>query len=213
MHTKGAKRQYQTRARKDGAQATRFSVITAAATLFVRDGYGSTSIDAVAREAGVARATVFNSVGGKPALMKAAYQAAVVGGDDPRPPREGALGDRARSASTAGEVLDVYVEVLAEVFEAVAPLHQALVNAASTAPELRALLDELDNERHLGAVNIVALAAERGPLAGHLTPQHAADVLWVLSSPQLWQQLHGDRAWSRADFTAWLSQLLRSQLL
>jgi len=161
----------------------------------------------------VSRATVFNSVGGKPALMQAAYHAAVVGSHDPRPAREGPMGERARAATTAGEVLEVYVDVLAEVFAKVAPLHQALVHAASDSDELEAMLAALDQERHAGAAAIVAMAAERGPLSTELSRERAADVLWALSNPGLWQHLHGERSWSREDFRSWLLRLMKTQLL
>ncbi|MEU9888927.1 helix-turn-helix domain-containing protein [Sphaerisporangium sp. NPDC051011] len=206
-------RPYRSDLRQEGARATRFAIIRAAQDLFARDGYGGTSIDAIARQAGVARATIFNSVGGKPALMRAAYHAAVVGGDDPRHPREGPLGERARQAATPEEVLHVYAEVLAEVFEAVSSIHSALVTASSDSDELRAMLDELDSGRYVGAANIVDLLLERGDLAPGMTKERAADILWVFNDPRLWHALHRERAWDRSEFTDWLSGTLKSQLL
>src|SRR4051794_2084419 len=67
------------------AAQTRRAVLVAAEQLFVDRGYGSTSIHEVAQAAGVSRATVFNSVGGKPALLRACYDVATVGDDEPVP--------------------------------------------------------------------------------------------------------------------------------
>ncbi|WP_157801353.1 TetR/AcrR family transcriptional regulator [Sphingobium sp. LB126] len=44
-------------------------IIIAAATLFVKDGYDATSMDAIALAAGISRKTLFNYVDSKPALI------------------------------------------------------------------------------------------------------------------------------------------------
>src|SRR6476620_11263915 len=79
------KRAYRSSARAASAGATRVAIIEAAARLFVERGYGAVSIDDVAADADVARATVFNAVGGKAALLRAAYDVAIVGDDEPVP--------------------------------------------------------------------------------------------------------------------------------
>src|SRR3954452_9178014 len=67
------------------AARTRRAVISAAERLFVTRGYASTAVQDVADAAGVSRATVFNSVGGKAALLRACYDVATVGDDEPSP--------------------------------------------------------------------------------------------------------------------------------
>ena len=57
---------------------TRRAIVSAAARLFVAQGFGRTTIEAIAAEAGVGRNTVF-SVGGKLDLLKLALDWAVVG--------------------------------------------------------------------------------------------------------------------------------------
>src|SRR5690349_12379851 len=79
------KRAYRSSARAASASATRVAIIDAAAQLFVERGYGAVSIDDVAASADVARATVFNAVGGKAVLLRAAYDVAIVGDDEPIP--------------------------------------------------------------------------------------------------------------------------------
>src|SRR3954454_20964744 len=53
------KRRYDVTSRRAAAAATRERICIAAEKLFLRDGYARTSIRAVAREAGVAEATVY----------------------------------------------------------------------------------------------------------------------------------------------------------
>ncbi|HJT96345.1 MAG TPA: helix-turn-helix domain-containing protein, partial [Mycobacterium sp.] len=79
------KRDYRSELRAAQAQATRRSIVAAASRLFVDNGYGATTIDAVAEAAGVSRKTVFTAVGGKVDLLKLALDWAVAGDDRPVP--------------------------------------------------------------------------------------------------------------------------------
>ena len=84
------KRDYRSDLRAAQAQETRRSIVSAATRLFVEDGYGSTTINAVAEAAGVSRKTVFTAVGGKLDLLKLALDWSVAGDD-----QAVALSDRA----------------------------------------------------------------------------------------------------------------------
>jgi TetR/AcrR family transcriptional regulator, mexJK operon transcriptional repressor len=68
--------------RREGAPSKRTAIERAALTLFLRDGFARTSVDAVAREAGVSKRTVYDYYGDKQTLFldvltrtQAAYQA------------------------------------------------------------------------------------------------------------------------------------------
>lgn len=79
---------YTSRLRSEQARATRRTIVAAASDLFVEKGYAATTIDAVAERAVVGRKTVFSSVGGKDALLKLAWDWAVVGDDESVPMAE-----------------------------------------------------------------------------------------------------------------------------
>ena len=81
------------------AEATRLAIVDAAGRLFAERGYAATSIEDVAGAAAVGRATVFNSVGGKPELLKEAYRLAVRGPANANTP----LGQQARSRKISAE--------------------------------------------------------------------------------------------------------------
>ena len=95
---KEVKRSYQSALRGAHAQSTRAAVIAAAGRLFTEQGYAATSIDEIAAAAGVSRATVFTSVGGKATLLKTALDVAIVGDDEPVP-----LPERPRSKAIRAE--------------------------------------------------------------------------------------------------------------
>jgi AcrR family transcriptional regulator len=63
------KRKYDASSRRAAAAATQDRICAAAEELFVRHGYGSTSIRAVAKAAGVAEATVYLAFPNKAALL------------------------------------------------------------------------------------------------------------------------------------------------
>src|SRR5258706_2639076 len=92
------KRTYQSTLRGAQAQSTREAVIAAASRLFTERGYAATSIEEIAAAAGVSRATVFTSVGGKAKLLKTALDVAIVGDDEPI-----ALPERPRSKAIRAE--------------------------------------------------------------------------------------------------------------
>src|SRR5919109_140820 len=78
------KRRYDSSRRRAAAGATRERICAAAERLFLRDGYARTSIRAVAREAGVAEATVYLVFSTKAALLNATILRAT-GADEGKP--------------------------------------------------------------------------------------------------------------------------------
>jgi AcrR family transcriptional regulator len=71
------KRKYDATSRRAAAAATRERICAAGEALFLRDGYARTSIRAVAKEAGVAEATVYLAFENKAALLNAVIIRAV----------------------------------------------------------------------------------------------------------------------------------------
>ena len=71
--------------RAEQVRTTRQRVLGAARDLFLRRGFAGATIEAVAHRAGVSPQTVYNVVGGKAALLKAVYDVALAGDDEPVP--------------------------------------------------------------------------------------------------------------------------------
>ena len=67
------------------ARQTRRRITAAATTLFVRDGFLTTTMAAIAAEAGVAVQTLYLSFGNKTAILKSAFDQAIAGDDEPVP--------------------------------------------------------------------------------------------------------------------------------
>jgi AcrR family transcriptional regulator len=208
------KRAYDSRLRLERADATRLAIAAAAGRLFAERGYAATSIEEIADAAGVGRATVFTSVGGKPELLKEAYRLAVRGPADANTP----LGQQARSRRISAEpdahkLLAGYAGVMVEVGRRLAPLYEAVRAAAHANPEAREFWNLITEERRAAATGIVRRLAERDALLDGLDRQSASDILWVLNDPGLYQLLVTQRRWTQRRFRTWLTGSMQAQLL
>ena len=207
------KRRYRSPLREGQAQATRRAILEAAGRLFIEDGYGATTIEAIAEAAGVSRATVFTSVGGKPVLLKTAYDVALVGDDEAVPLPERPRSRRIRAEPDAGRYLELYAELITEIAGRLAAIYEAVRGAAGSDPEVRAVWEKIQAERRIGAGNVVGDVVARKALRTDVDREAAADIVWVLNDPGLYHMLVQRRGWSPERFQAWLTEGLRSQLL
>ena len=174
------KRTYQSTLRGAQAQSTREAVIAAAGRLFSEQGYAATSIDDIAAAAGVSRATVFTSVGGKPKLLKTALDVAIVGDDEPVPLPERPRSKAIRAERDPRKYLALYAEMVTEMDGRMAGIHEALRGAAGVDPDARALWESHLAQHRQGAANVIADLMRKGRLKKGLEPAAAADIVWLL---------------------------------
>jgi AcrR family transcriptional regulator len=207
------KRSYHSSLRTAQAGQTRRAIIDAATRLFVDNGYGATSIAAIAEAAGVSRATVFTIVGSKAALLKTAYDVALVGDDE-----RVALPDRASSRAIRAEpdprrYLEGYAGLVVELGTRVAAVYEAVRGAASADPEVRPVWDKIQQERRIGAAHVVADTASKGRLRDGIDEEAAADVVWILNDPGLYHLLVNVRGWPAERYGNWVAASLQHELL
>ena len=207
------KRKYESATRTAAASSTRLQVIQTAGRLFVERGYGAVSVDDVARSAEVARATVFNAVGGKASLLRAAYDVAIVGDDEPVPLPDRPWASPVREAPDGPTMLDRYAHMVTVIDGRVAAIYEVLRGAAAAHDDVRVHWDEICAGRRTGAENVVKMLAAHGPLRRGLTRSSAADVVELLIDPSHHAHLVSRRGWSTRAFERWLADALRHQLL
>jgi AcrR family transcriptional regulator len=201
------RKRYASQVRDEQARRTRRAIVTAAHDLFLAQGYAATTIDGIAEAAHVSRRTVFNSAGGKVALLKLALDWAIVGDDEPI-----ALADRPAIKAILAEsdprkALILWVRTVTDVAGRTAPLGEVLDPAAAQ------LLAEASRNRMLGATLFIRYLASLDGLAAGITEQHAAELCWALTDGHLYRLLVAQRSWSAADFNRWLSDSLAAALL
>ena len=207
------KRSYDSPLRRDQARATQMAIAAAALALFSERGYTRTSVELIATRAGVSRANVFKSVGGKPQLLRAAYRLAVRGAQPDIP-----LGQQARAREILSDpdpsrLLAGYAAVVAELAPRLAPVYRAIAGAADADPQAAKLWSELQEERRVGARGIARALDRLGELRNGLSRSRAADILWILNDPGLHHKLVTERGWSEAAFRDWLTHSMQTQLL
>ena len=158
-------------------------------------------------------ATVFTAVGGKAVLLKTAYDVALVGDDEPVPmPQRPWAQGVARSTTPVG-LLEAYADLMLVLASRVGAINEAIRGAAAADPQVLAVWTKIQQERRIGAANIVRMAVERGGIRHGLDAEVAADVVWVLNDPGLYVRFVDERGWAPAAYRDWLAATLRSQLL
>lgn len=207
------KRRYRQSARAESSRQTRRAIVEAAVELFVARGYGPTGVDEIAERAGVGRRTVFASVGGKLAALRLALDWAVTGDDSDVP-----LLRRAAIAAMADEhdparLVQQWAGLTAQISGRLAPLSRVLSAAADSEPDLRELRRRGQEQRLAGQRAFARHLDRLGALRPGLTPRAAADELWLLSDPVLFDRLVHDRGWSRTRFRGWLARTAAAGLL
>lgn len=207
------KRSYHSDLRAAHARHTRAQIVAAAAELFAAKGYAGTTIDAIAQAAGVSRKTVFTSAGGKAELIKLAYDYATTGDDEPVPLRERPVVKALEAEPDPARMLAGFAEMVTAIQGRITRLYMALVGAAESEPEARALLDQLVDQRHKAMTRPATLLSDRGALRPGLTMATATDILWLHNDPVMYHQLVHRRRWTPAQFQQWLTLALTTQLL
>ena len=209
----GVKRDYRSQLRAAQAQQTRRAIVDAATRLFIEDGYGATTIDAVAEASGVSRKTVFTSVGGKFDLLKLAVDWAVAGDEE-----SVALSGRATVRQWLDDpdprgVLFGFAGYLVEIGARVGRLYGALEVAAGMDAAARELVAEVQQQRLDDARRVVRTLRGLTVLTDRITHREAVDLVWLAMDPALYDRLVRVRGWTPKRFGDWLARALQAQLL
>jgi AcrR family transcriptional regulator len=207
------KREYRSDLRAAQAVETRRRIVATAARLFVENGYGATTVDAVAEAAGVSRKTVFTAVGSKLELLTTAVDWAVAGDDEPLP-----VADRTEMRDLLQQrdptvLLTGLARSITAVGGRVAPLYGAVEVAAGMVPAARAVIENAHRRRLVDARKVVDRLRDLDALTGDLTFEEAVDLVWLATDPTLFDRLVRMRGWTAARFEEWLADDLCRQLL
>ena len=212
MNSRSSKKSpYRSQLRAEQAASTRQIVLEAATRLFVERGYAATSIDAIAEAAGVGRSTVFAAAGGKPWLLKTAYDRAIVGDDEPVPLLQRPAARKLFELTDPTAIVAGYARIVAEAAERVSAICEAIHAAAGCDPEVGDLWREIGQQRLNGAKALAALIDEKGGLRGGV--DETRDIIWIFNDPTLHHALVRLRGWSQNRYRRWLTDNLQHQLL
>ena len=206
-----APRSYDSSRRRAQAQETRRTIVGAARSLFFANGYGSTTVAAIADRADVSVETIYKAFGGKAGLARALFDQALAG--------EGSISTGERAALVKREEHDARRRLLAfggfvaEVAPRVAPVMLLIRAAAETDPEAAILWQHINDERLHGMERHAQQLADEGHLRDDVTLEEARDVFWTCTSPELYELLVLRRGWTPERFGEWVGETFIATLL
>jgi AcrR family transcriptional regulator len=205
------KRNYYSPRRREQARETREAIIEAARHLFLHEGFGSTTINAIASEVGVSVDTIYKGFGGKTGLVRAICEVALAG--------VGTVHAEDRSDALHGpdadprDIIRGWGALTIEVAPRVAPILLLVRDAANTDPDMASLKAEVDQQR-LGRMT---KNAHRLAAGGHLRPgidaDTAGEILWTYSSPEFYELLAVVRGWTLERYGSFIADALIAALL
>jgi AcrR family transcriptional regulator len=205
------KRRYDSRGRQAQARRNREAILDAAERQFLDGGYGPTTVAAIAAEAGVSVETIYKAFGGKPGLVRAIYERGLTGrGPVPAYRRSDAMRERETDPEA---IMRNWSVLTAEAASVVTPIRLLMRSAATSDPEMAALLAASDAERLERMRHHARFLRRRGHLRAGVTLAEATDVLWTCSSVELYELLVLQRGWSRRRFAEFVADFMISALL
>ncbi|MEU2610469.1 helix-turn-helix domain-containing protein [Micromonospora sp. NPDC007271] len=208
---KGSGRGYRSPLRAQQAAATRLAVISAATELFVAKGYGATTVDDVARRAGVSKPTVFTAVGNKAALLSAVRDVAMAGDDLPvavsdRPPAQQVVEE-----PDPARAVELLAGVIAGINLRYAAINEAIRGAAAAGePAARELWETSEAQRLAGARHWTRTLAAKAPL--RTDEATTVDLVWLLMAPDNCHRLVHSRGWTTERYREWIADGLTALL-
>jgi AcrR family transcriptional regulator len=207
------RRRYDSPRRRAQAATTRRDILGAAQRLFEERGYAATTMAAIAAEANVALKTVYATFETKSGVLRALWHLLLRGDegdapvaerpwyreviDEPDPERQ------LRLTARNSRIVKLRIGALLEVIRTAAP----------TDPDLGALWDRIQSDFHENQRSIVESIAEKNALRPGLSVERAADILWTLNHPSVWQLLVRERGWTPEEHERWWSDIACAELL
>ncbi len=201
-----SRRSYDAPRRRMQAEATRRSVLAAARRLFTDHGIVTTTIAAIAREAGVSAQTVYALFRSKAGVLLALLDDLEASVDS--------VGHAAAIASAGSphHQLSLIVDFHCELFDRGIDIIE-LVRRTSSHPEVRPTWEEGQRRRREACEGWVRGWDEARALRKGLRAAAATDLLWLHCGDDVYAALAVGCGWGRPDIQRWAVETLSGQLL
>ena len=207
-------RRYDASRRQADAAERRARIVEAAQHLFLTQGYGATSIAAIAEAADVSAPTVYAQFESKAGILARMVGVAVAGDFDDA----GLARERSDFAPvfTPGvdprERIAAGVRLTRQIHERGARLVALAESVAGTDPAARELARMLRDQSRSDA-HAVASAFAPGELRPGLDAEAAADIIWTVAGPGVYMMLVDHLGRTPDEYEAWLHQRMVDLLL
>ena len=165
------------------------------------------TLEEIAEAAGVSPKTVSAVVGSKTAILAELVNPAAFDIHIQH------LLDQLRSSQEPVQRVKLVVLITRQVFESFTSEFELLRTAGVVAPELADLAQQIEARRRHRQTYLIADLREQGVLRRDLSLEEATDVLWSLTSYDLYRMLVIKQGWEASRYESWLIALLTEHLL
>jgi AcrR family transcriptional regulator len=200
-------RNYYSLVRQRQADETRTRIAEAARKLILGQGYGLATMEAIAREAGVATPTVYAVFGSKRNILAELIDRAAFG-----PAYQDLVGEALALADPVAR-LRMAPRIARQIYDAERSEIQLLREAGVIISELAAIEQEKECGRYEAQGPTIALLVQSARLAPGLSEKDARDIFWTLTARDIYRMLAIERQWSSDRYENWLGDALVSVLV
>jgi AcrR family transcriptional regulator len=193
------------------ARATRRRIVTAATELFLRDGFLTTTMAAIAAQAGVAVQTLYLSFANKTAILSAAFDVALAGDDEPVPLPQRAWMRTVADSRDGVAALTAFIGASGAIIERASPLY-GVIRAAAADPELAEILARNKKERHETYASVTKVLAGKPGFTDQLSETDATGVLYAVQSEEMYALFVEEHGWTSEKWREWSATMLAAQL-
>ena len=192
---------------------TRLALLRAADELFLAHGYAATTVNAIARGAGVSLQTLSRGWGSKRAIFEAARDAAASAADLPLSPEDWhtrvatVLARESGTDPDARAYLEAFSAEYVRIASRIAPYWRLARDAAATDPEMAEDWANAQAQRRTTMSHVVARLPKTARRPG-LTDAEVTDTLWVTAGPETYELLTRQGGYSLGRYQAWLCRTL-----
>lgn len=189
----------------DRTRSTREAILAATADLLTERG-ARVTLEEIAERAGVSRQALYLHFGSRTGLMIAAAEHIDELG------MLGRLLDDVFEAPTGLDALDAIVALHANYYPVIHQIAAMFMAGKYEDDALRAAWGDRMESRHRLYHEVVERLHRERVLASEWDVESATDILWSITSWELWEQLTLDRGWSEDDYSSHLRAVLRRVL-
>jgi len=200
-------RSYYSLVRSKQADETRARIASAARKLILSRGFEAATIEAIAREAGVAVPTVYAVFGSKRRILTELVERAAYG-----PVFQKLIGE-AEGLTDPEARLRLVARIARQVYDGERSESELLRKARVVLPELAAREEERNCGRYEAHCSTVGCLARAGRLNPALTIQEARDILWSFTARDFYRLLVVERKWTPLRYEQWLAEALVAALM
>jgi AcrR family transcriptional regulator len=198
--------------RRRKSAATRQVIIDAAHEMFTNRGFHGATVEAIAKQAGVAPQTVYFTFNNKAKLISAVVDAAVMGPEETAP-QDQAWWQEMLEEPDPTRSLQTFIRGAGPAFHRASPISEVVAAAARTDDEVMEIFQHHESLRREAFGQVLDMLANKGPLRPDLTRDRLLDVFLVVYGDATYHQLTTQMGWSHDDVMDWLCEHLPPMLL